>query len=148
MTRFTSKTAKLTLLGIFLAILPATWVLAGDYHDLISGTEGSFEVKGATTLDVATAKALFDQGVPFVDVRGPNRWAEGHIPGAVSLPFISEAELSKIVSKDQDVVIYGSGFDLRPYAAAEAVFWGYKKVYYFRDGFSGWDAAGYPVAKP
>lgn len=148
MTRFTSKTAKLTLLGIFLAILPATWVLAGDYHDLISGTEGSFEVKGATTLDVATAKALFDQGVPFVDVRGPNRWAEGHIPGAVSLPFISEAELSKIVSKDQDVVIYGYGSHLRPYAVAEAVFWGYKKVYYFRDGFSGWDAAGYPVAKP
>lgn len=146
MAKFTSKTAKLTLLGIFLAILPATWVLAGDYHDLISGTEGSFEVKGATTLDVATAKALFDQGVPFVDVRGPNRWAEGHIPGAVGLPFISEAELSKIASKDQAVVIYGSGS--WPYPVAEAVFWGYKKVYYFRDGFSDWDAAGYPVAKP
>ena len=148
MARFTSKTAKLTLLGIFLAILPATWVLAGDYHDLISGTGGFCEVKGATTIDVATAKALFDQGVPFVDVRGPNRWAESHIPGAVSLPFISEAELSKIASKDQDVAIYGSGYGTRPYSVAEAVFWGYKKVYYFRDGFSGWNAAGYPVAKP
>jgi hypothetical protein len=29
MAIFTSKTAKLTLLGIFLAILPDTWVLAG-----------------------------------------------------------------------------------------------------------------------
>jgi hypothetical protein len=124
MARFTSKTAKLTLLGIFLAILPATWVLAGDYHDLISGTEGSFEVKGATTIDVATAKSLFDQGVPFVDVRGPNRWAESHIPGAVSYPFSSEAELSKIVSKDQDVVIYGSGDYVKPNPVAEAAFWG------------------------
>ena len=148
MARFTSKIATLTLLGILLASLPATWVLAGGHHDLISGTEDSFEVKGATTLDVATAKALFDQGVPFVDARGPNRWAEGHIPGAVNLPFISEADLSKIVSKDQEVVIYGSGSYLRPYPAAEAVFWGYKKIYYFRDGFSGWNAAGYPVAKP
>jgi rhodanese-related sulfurtransferase len=148
MARVTSKTAKLTLLGIFLAILPATWVLAGDYHELISGTEGSFEVKGATTIDVATAKALFDQDVAFVDVRGPNPYAESHIPGAVSLPFISEAELSKVVRKGQDVVIYGYGGSLRPYAVAEAVFWGYKKVYYLRDGFSGWDTAGYPVAKP
>jgi rhodanese-related sulfurtransferase len=148
MASFTLKIAKLTLLGIFLAILPATWVIAGDYHDLISGTEGSWEVKGATTIDVATAKALFDQGVPFVDTRGPNRWAESHIPGAVGLPFSSEAELSKIVSKDQDVVIYGYGYGGRPSPVAEAVFWGYKKVYYFRDGFSAWDAAGYPVAKP
>ena len=148
MERFTLKTAKLTLLGIFLAILPTTWVLASDYHDLISGTAGSFEIKGATTLDVSTAKAMFDRGVPFVDVRGPNRWAESHIPGAVSLPFISEADLSKIVSKDQDVVIYGLGYGGRPYPVAEAVFWGYKKVYYFRDGFSGWVDARYPVAKP
>ena len=150
MARFTLKTAKLTFLGIFLAILPTTWVLASDYHDLISGTPGSFEIKGATTLDVATAKAMFDRGVLFVDVRGPARWAESHIPGAVNLPAISEAELSKIVSKDQDVVIYGydPGWRLSAYAVAEAVFWGYKKVFYFRDGFSGWDAAGYPVAKP
>jgi tRNA 2-selenouridine synthase SelU len=69
---------------------------------LISGTPGSFEIKGATTLDVATAKAMSDRGVPFVDVRGPARWAESHIPGAVNLPAISEAELSKIVSKDQE----------------------------------------------
>jgi rhodanese-related sulfurtransferase len=148
MARFTSKIIKSTLLGVFLAILSALWVLAGGHHDLISGTEGSFEVKGATTIDVATAKALFGKGVPFVDVRGPNRWAKAHIPGAISLPFISEADLSKIVSKDQQVVIYGSGSYLKPYPTAEAVFWGYKKVYYFRDGFSGWDAAGYPVAKP
>ena len=148
MARFTSKIAMLTLLGIFLAILPATWVLAGGHHDLISGTEDSWEVKGATILDVATAKALFDQGVPFVDVRGPNRWAESHIPNAVSLPFFREAGLSKIVSKDQDVVIYGlDSVHNRPYAVAEAV-WGYKKVYYFNDGFLGWEAAGYPVAKP
>jgi hypothetical protein len=106
MTRFTSKIAKLTLLGIFLAILPATWVLAGGHYDLVSGTEGNYEVKGASTLDVDTAKTLFDRGVPFVDVRKNWPWNEGHIPGAVHLLAISEAELSKIVSKDQEVVIY------------------------------------------
>lgn len=111
MARFTSKTAKLTLLGIFLAILPATWVLAGGHWDLVTQTMGYYEVKGAKTLDVATAKALFDRGVPFVDVRFERDWKMGHIPGAICLYFntvFSEAELSKIVSKDQDVVIYCS----------------------------------------
>lgn len=30
-------------------------------------------------------------------------------------------------------------------AVGKAVDWGYRKVYYFRDGFIGWRAAGYPV---
>ncbi|HEA66620.1 MAG TPA: rhodanese-like domain-containing protein [Desulfobacterales bacterium] len=62
--------------------------------------------------DVTTAKALFDRGVPFVDVRNEWLWKMDHIPGAVNLPessVLSKTELSKMVSKDQDVVIYCSG---------------------------------------
>jgi TolB-like protein/Flp pilus assembly protein TadD len=78
--------------------------------DLTSRTkEGLWEVEGATTVNVATAKALFDRGVPFVDVRNEPNWKKGHIPGAVNLDvyvYFTEVELSKIVSKDQDVVIH------------------------------------------
>ena len=80
-------------------------------EDLIYHTEKGPEVKGATTVDVATAKALFDRGVPFVDVQGDSYWAKGHIPGAVGLdPYkvFNKIELSKIVRKDKDVVIYCS----------------------------------------
>jgi rhodanese-related sulfurtransferase len=153
MARFTSKAVKLTLLGILVSVVPATWVLAGGFEDLVSKTERYYEVKGATTLDVATAKALFDRGVPFVDVRGKYSWAKGHIPGAIHLESykdFSKIELSRIVGKDDEVVIYSINSDAppAPYAVAQAVFWGYKKVYYFRDGFYGWKVAGYPVAKP
>jgi tetratricopeptide (TPR) repeat protein len=78
--------------------------------DLISRTkEGLWEVEGATTADVATAKALFDRGVPFVDVRSEPNWKKGHIPGAVNLDrydVFTEVALSKIVRKEHDVVIY------------------------------------------
>jgi tetratricopeptide (TPR) repeat protein len=78
--------------------------------DLISQTkEGWWEVEGATTADVATAKALFDQGVVFVDVRSEPNWKKGHIPDAVNLDLydvFTEVELSKIVRKDHDVVMY------------------------------------------
>jgi tetratricopeptide (TPR) repeat protein len=82
-------------------------------EDLISRTEeGHYEVEGATTVDVTTAKALFDRGVPFVDVREEQYWKLARIRGAVNLDFqkvFSEVELSKIVSKNQDVLFYCSG---------------------------------------
>jgi rhodanese-related sulfurtransferase len=111
------------------------------------------EVEGAVTVSPAMAKALLDRGVPFVDVRPDARWNQGHIPGAVNLELkkvFSEARLSAIVAKDQEVVIYCLGPKcLRSsMACVKAVSWGFGKVYYFRDGLPGWRAAGYPVALP
>ena len=108
------------------------------------------EVAGATTVDPAAAKALHDRGVRFVDVRGEDLWKNGHIPGAVNLDWkitFNEAALSKIIVKDQEVVIYCMGPRcLRSSkASAKAVGWGYQKVYYLRDGVPGWKAAGYAV---
>jgi rhodanese-related sulfurtransferase len=107
-------------------------------------------VAGATTVDGAKAKALFDKGAVFVDVRTDKDWEGGRIPGAVHLELskvFSDASLGKKVKKDQDVVMYCNGPScLRSSeAAAKAVGWGYKKVHYYRLGFPDWKAAGYPV---
>ena len=100
---------------------------------------------------MATSRALFDRGVPFIDVRGDRYYGAGHIPGAVHLRLataaFSEPALAEVASKDQEVVIYCEG--PRCTASSEAcemaVSWGWKKVYYFRDGYPGWKAAGYPL---
>ncbi len=108
------------------------------------------EVEGATTVDVATAKALFDRDVPFVDVRNDRYYGAGHISGAVHLRLataaFSESALAEVASKDQEVVIYCDGpwCSVSSEACEMAVSWGWKKVYYFRDGYPGWKAAGYP----
>ncbi len=116
------------------------------------------EVAGAVTVSPAMAKALYDRGVRFVDVRSDARWNQGHIPGAVNLGFkkdfsekvFSEATLSAIVGKDQEVIIHCAGPKclLSSKACVKAVSWGFTNVYYLRDGFPGWRAAGYPVALP
>ena len=113
--------------------------------------ESPTEVAGATTVDAAAAKLLFDQGVAFVDVRNESHWNLGHIPGAVLLNFksdFSEAGLLAVVARDQAVVIYCEGPKcLRSSkACVRAVAWGFEKVYYLREGFPGWKAAGYPTA--
>ena len=70
-------------------------------------------VPGATAIDAAKAKALFDQGVIFVDTRNDADWEAGRIPDAVHLgvyEVLSEETLSEVVKKDESVVFYCNGF--------------------------------------
>ncbi len=115
----------------------------------VAQADSPTEVEGATTIDVATAKDLFDRSVPFIDVRNERHYISGHIPGAVHLRLgtgvFNESSLAEVAGKDQEVVIYCNG---APCTAAsesceKAVSWGWEKIYYFRDGYPGWKAAGY-----
>jgi rhodanese-related sulfurtransferase len=107
-------------------------------------------VPGATTIDTATAKALFETGVVFIDVRTDTDWEAGRIPGALHLELkhvYSVESLGTAVVKDQAVVVYCNGIQCprSAEAATKAVAWGFTKVYYYRLGFPDWQAAGYPV---
>jgi rhodanese-related sulfurtransferase len=96
---------------------------------------------------------MIDRGVSAIDVRDFLDWQSSHIPGAVHLELytdFSEPGLSEYVGKADEVIIFGGG-DSGPRAAraaAAAVSWGYEKVYYFKEGFLAWKAAGYPIVVP
>ena len=69
-------------------------------------------VEGVTTVDPAAAKALWDKGVKFVDVRGIAFWEAGRIPGATLLDFktdYTEENLLKVATKNDEIVVYCSG---------------------------------------
>ena len=102
--------------------------------------ESPATIEGAKTVSAAEAKALFDKGVKFIDVRKNSDWDAGRVPGAVHIELkkkLSEESLGKAVAKDQEVVIYcnGSGCMRSSKACRKAVSWGFSKVHYFRDGF-------------
>ena len=112
--------------------------------------ESPTTVAGATTVDTSKAKALFDQEVLFLDVRKQSDWDAGRIPGAEHLELkkaFTADSLGGLIKKDEPVVIYCNGHScLRSSAAsANAVGWGFTKVFYYRDGFPAWKGAGYPV---
>ena len=84
--------------------------------------------------------------VTVLDVRPPEEFAAGHLPGAVNIPIDKlESGLSKL-SKQREVVAYCRG----PYClmSFEAVLklrkrgWKARRL---RDGFPEWKAAGLPV---
>jgi len=106
-------------------------------------------VEGATTIDATKARALFDSGALFVDVRSDKDWAAGRIPDAVHIELkkvFNEATLSAEAAKTDVIVMYCNGEScLRSsQASAKAVGWGFTNIYYFRDGFPAWKAAGNP----
>ncbi len=109
------------------------------------------DVPGSKTVSVDEAKTLFDEGAFFLDVRSEKSWKRGRIPKAIHLDLLkgfSENSLhSSIGSKGANIVIYCNGPRcLRSsIASAKAIEWGYKNIYYFRDGFPGWVHADYPV---
>ncbi|MBI5170723.1 MAG: rhodanese-like domain-containing protein [Candidatus Eisenbacteria bacterium] len=93
------------------------------------------------------------RGAAFVDARSAEEYAEGHIPGAASLPFddvYKKPELAKAFDeKGLPIIVYCGGGDCDlartlAYALIEA---GHKRVLVFKDGLPGWAAAGMPVTK-
>jgi rhodanese-related sulfurtransferase/Flp pilus assembly protein TadD len=121
-----------------------------DFKSLLTETEGTFDVEGATEIDVATAKTLFERNVVFVDVRSVGHYDQGHIPGAIHLDLktdLTDAKLSEVIGKDDEVVFYcfGQSCYMSAHACAKALTWGFTKVYYFPDGYPGWKDAGYPI---
>lgn len=107
-------------------------------------------IGGAVTVNGDEAAKLFNQHSKFIDVRADIDWDAGRVPGAVHLNLaadFNEANLFKVVPKDQPLVIYCNGLKCMrsSQASALAVKWGFKKVFYYRSGFPDWKSRGYPV---
>ena len=119
----------------------------GEWIQLVTtNLSGHREVEGATTIDVATAKALHDRAVTFLDVSASG--VAELIPRAHRLNYYSEFDelrLLELVDKSQEIVIYGREESDPANAAAKAVSWGFERVYFFVDGILGWKKAGHPV---
>lgn len=132
------------LCAALLVFAPSAW----SASELVDATP--MEVKGATTVDTAMAKQLFDQEAAFIDLRKENVWNSGRVPGAIWMDFkrgFNQDALASEVDKGEKVVFYCSGVRCprSSKASAKAVSWGYSNVYYFRDGFPAWKNAGHPV---
>jgi len=116
---------------------------------------------GATRVDAAKAKALMAGGATLIDARVANEYAEAHIKNATSVPYKEKSvkdvsydpsadsfDISKLPSdKNAPLIFACNGAECwKSYKAAKAaVKAGYKKVYWFRDGFPAWKSAGFPI---
>ena len=101
-------------------------------------------------ISIAQAYELYRNKVIFLDARNPEEFEEGHIAGAINLPYFSiDEHLTNIASidKSEPIVTYceGADCDMSIRLGNELFAKGYKKVFVFFGGWEEWEKADYPV---
>jgi rhodanese-related sulfurtransferase len=91
----------------------------------------------------ANAQAIF-----VLDVRTPDEFAAGYVPGAVNIPHDQLASRISEVPKDREVVVYcrsGRRSEMAGQVLSER---GYTKLEHLQGDMIGWQAAERPVEVP
>ena len=109
-----------------------------------------FKEPKAIKLDFAYK--LFTDGVKFIDARSADEFSEGHIKGAVNIPFYGSENYLDVINslnKNEIVVTYCSGADcdISILSGDELFEMGFKRVYIFIGGFEEWTKNNYPINK-
>ena len=119
------------------------------------------ELAGAKVIEAKQASDLIAKGVAVIDARNDADYLDGHIKGALLVPYheVSAKEigfdgaedkfdLAKLPQdKNAAMLLYCDGTPCwKSYKAAVlAIRNGYKNIYWFRGGFPEWKDAAYPV---
>lgn len=118
-------------------------------------------IEGATTIQVGDfpkmAAEINAGKTIIVDMRTPDWYKKGTLPGAINLPYgdltgsktKAKAKMRRL--KGKDVIAFCNGWwcGQSPTGIKALVKLGYAgKLYYFRDGNQGWADAGLPFSKP
>jgi rhodanese-related sulfurtransferase len=116
---------------------------------------------GVTVVSAEQARKMMDAGVPVIDTRVGNEYADAHLKGAKNVPYKEKSQkdsafnpkddqfdLAKLpADKNAALIFYCNGPECwKSYKASKvASDAGYRKVQWLRGGFPEWKAKGYPV---
>ena len=100
-----------------------------------------------TETDPAGAEALLAEGHLLLDVREPDEFEQGAIPGSVHIPRGNlEASIeNRITDRDQPLVVMCAGGVRSAFAADTLQQLGYTDVISMDGGIGEWHARGFPL---
>lgn len=144
------------LLMLFMVLISLPAMAADEHHDPTPAS-----LSGVTVVDDAWVKDNYKK-MKVYDVRKKAEYVEGHIAGAISVPYGEKSD--KVVNfdaskdtfdtkafpsdKNESFILYCNGpMCWKSYKAAVLLLKeGHKKMYWYRnDGFPSWKSKGYPV---
>ncbi|MGI8618448.1 MAG: rhodanese-like domain-containing protein [Gemmatimonadaceae bacterium] len=107
--------------------------------------EARSRIKEVTPADVAAMRERGESAV-YLDVREPNEWNLGRIPGAVFLPRGQlESKVEDVAQRDARVIIYCARGNRSAFAADTLQQMGYDNVASMSGGFQQWAMEGREV---
>ena len=118
-----------------------------SYRELLQQVKSEID-----EIDAPQARELLDSAEPplLVDVRAPDEWTEGHIPGAVHVPrdFLESRIEQSAPDRSRPVVVYCAGGARSAFAAKTLEELGYENVVSLAGGFTDWKRNGFPIDLP
>jgi rhodanese-related sulfurtransferase len=132
---------------------------------LISGTAQAADtpatLAGTKLVSAADVAKVQSSGAVLVDSRVAAEYAEGHIKGAINVPYREKSEKAVNFDASQDefnlaklpadkgaaIVIYCNGPECWKSfkASTVAIKGGYTNIHWYREGFPEWKSKGLPV---
>lgn len=101
-----------------------------------------------TRVDVPTARQMIDQGgIQLIDVREPNEYREGHLPGVTLVPLNTLLSRPQDYLKDDHLLFVCAAGQRSALACEMAAALGFEHVYNLEGGTTAWAKAGLPIEK-
>lgn len=98
------------------------------------------------TVDVQTVAAIKDNpGVYLLDVREPDEYADGHIPGITLMPMGEVADRMSEIPKDKQVIVTCRSGNRSGQITDFLREQGFTNVHNMEGGIVAWEAAGFDV---
>lgn len=139
---------KTVCLALCICALVSASAVAEDKKD--APPAGASAAAGTVVTPAEVAKLIAEKKATILDIRTPEEFAEGHIPDAVNIDYMSDDFARKIAALDKTktyVVHCGAGSrSTKSLPALEQA--GLKSVLHLQQGFKGWQSAGQPIEKP
>jgi rhodanese-related sulfurtransferase len=118
-------------------------------------------LNGAKSVDAAAVAKAQADGAVVVDTRVASEYADGHIKGAISVPYREKSEKSASFDSGQDefnfaklpsdkaaaIVVYCNGPECWKSfkASTVSIKAGYTNILWYREGFPDWKSKNMPV---
>jgi rhodanese-related sulfurtransferase len=137
------------LIGIILAVI--ILAIAGIVVlPRITGNpaEASPTLVSNQRVSVDDAYQLYQDGVYTVDVRTPEEWEQGHIPGATLVPLNELVERAGELPQGDPILLYCRSGNRSLQAMNLLAVQGFTNLSSMDGGFVTWVAAGYPAEYP
>ena len=101
----------------------------------------------APSISAAELQARRESGAApvVIDVRTPEEYASGHIPGAVNVPFDQVARRIAEIDAPHGVALYCMVGPRARRGESALIAAGYEQVLHLEGGLAAWQAAGLPV---
>ena len=138
----------------FVAFVATVFTAAASIADQAGPTPGqlaSAPAAAGASLPLISPQALLerqskkDPSLFVLDVRTPKEFAEGHVPGAVNVPYDQIASQLALIPKDRDVVLYCRSGRRTTLAAEVLEANGYTKLGHLQGDMQAWLKDGRPV---